>query len=73
LIILPIENTLDDMEVVKHFQTYGVHILPGKQFFWSGQQRSSKFVRVALMRDTHLLAKGMNTLQNAISSDFKNR
>lgn len=70
---IQIENTLDDLEVVKYFQTYGVHILPGKQFFWSGQQNSSKFVRVALMRDTQLFAKGMDTLQDAISGNFKNR
>lgn len=67
-----IENSLDDIELVKSLRAYGIHILPGRQFFWSKEQSSSKFVRVALMRDTDLFATGMSVLQNVIPAIFKN-
>lgn len=66
-----IENTMDDLEVVHRLQTYGIHILPGRQFFWSNAHVSSQFVRVALMRDTDVFARGMDVLQNVIPAVFK--
>lgn len=66
-----IENHINDIELVKSLHDYGVHILTGKQFFWSEAQDSSKFVRVALMRDTDLFAKGMNVLREGIPAIFK--
>lgn len=66
-----IDGNLDDVELVKKLQTYGIYILPGKQFFWSKEQSSSKFVRVALMRDTDLFARGMSVLQQSMPAIFK--
>lgn len=66
-----IEDTMNDIELVKSLHAYGIHILTGKQFFWSKQHDSSKYVRVALMRDTDLFTKGMSALQNSIPAIFK--
>lgn len=67
---LYIENNIDDIQLVKSLYTCGIHILTGKQFFWSQKQGNSKFVRVALMRDTDLFAQGMNVLQEHIPAIF---
>lgn len=65
-----IEDDRDDVELVKGLQDHGIHILMGKQFFWSRAGSSSKFVRVALMRDTDYFAKGMRVLQNSTNALF---
>lgn len=67
-----IEDDMNDITLVRSLHKYGIHILTGKQFFWSQEQDSSQFVRVALMRDTDLFAKGMDALQNSISAIFRN-
>jgi aspartate/methionine/tyrosine aminotransferase len=67
-----IEDTINDIELVKILHEYGIYILTGKQFFWSQKQSSSKFVRIALMRDTDLFAQGMRVLQNNLAAIFKN-
>jgi len=65
-----IDDEMNDLEIVKRLQTHGIHVLPGRQFFWSHGNASCQFVRVALMRDTDLFARGMSVLQKAIPALF---
>jgi aspartate/methionine/tyrosine aminotransferase len=65
-----IEESINDLELVHRLQSFGIHILPGRQFFWSKAHPSSQFVRVALMRDTDVFARGMDVLQNILPAVF---
>lgn len=61
-----IENEMDDLEIVDRLIKLGLYALPGRHFFWSDPEHNSKFIRVALMRDTDMFARGVKFLEHML-------
>ncbi len=61
------ELNLDDLALQRSLETYKISVLPGRHFFWSQRQMSSKFIRVALLRDPEVFARGAQQLEQALS------
>jgi aspartate/methionine/tyrosine aminotransferase len=60
---LSIEHAMSDIELVNRLQTYGLYVLPGRNFFWTHSQENSRFIRIALMRDPQHFARGIERLE----------
>jgi len=57
------ECSWDDLELQKQLEQCNIGILPGRLFFWSNPYASSRFIRVALLRDPHIFQQGMSHLK----------
>ncbi len=63
---LEIMENIPDIELVGHFRNAGLHVLPGRPFFWSQSLEHSNFIRVALMRDFDYFSKSMKVFQQTM-------
>lgn len=67
---LQIQNDTSDTHLVAALMEYGIHILPGRNFFWSQPRNHSSFIRIALMRDINYFRNAMNHLKEILPLVF---
>lgn len=48
-------------------KTLGLHVLPGKKFFWSGRKNGDRYLRISLARNPDYFRKGMDILHQYLS------
>jgi aspartate/methionine/tyrosine aminotransferase len=66
-------STLDDISLQKKLEHYRIHILPGRNFFWSRRHESTKFFRISLIRDNDVFSRGMEYLSQKLHLIMKKR
>lgn len=63
-------SNLVDTEVERFCRSYGIHFLPGHNFFWSRPSNVTDFIRFALMRDESMFTRGMEKLSYSLRHLF---
>lgn len=58
-----LENNINDSQFVGRMSELGVHVLPGRHFFWGSSLENSKYVRFALMRGIDKFEQGIEHLK----------
>ena len=61
-----IEANVIDEELVRRLEAHGILVFPGRYYFWHNPAAGSQFIRVALMRDNALFARGMDQLDRVL-------
>lgn len=65
---LEITKNVPDIDLVTHFSDAGLHLLPGRHFFWNQSTNHSNFIRLALMRDFDYFSEAMEVFQQTLNS-----
>lgn len=52
------EHVPDAREFCERLVDNGVHVLPGSPFFWANADKGRRYIRLAMMRDSALVAEG---------------
>lgn len=65
---LEIKKNISDVDLAAHFIDAGLHLLPGRHFFWNQPINHSNFIRLALMRDVGYFSEAMAVFQQTLNS-----
>lgn len=65
-----IEHSMSDVEFMNRLGILGIRIIPGRYFYWSNPEAHTDCIRIALMRDVHIFAEGMDILRQALPRVF---
>lgn len=60
--LMQLPNGTDAARVTQHLSAEGVDILPAEGFFWADPAEGREYIRIALARDSEVVAHGMATL-----------
>lgn len=60
---LKINEKYADIDIIDHSRAQGLHLLPGRHFFWEEKTINSNYMRIALMRDSDYFLGALERLE----------
>ena len=67
-----LENGKSDLDVVTEIHSFGLSLLPGRNFFWSAQNKTEnqRNIRLSLLKKEKTFRRGMKSIVNYINSSL---